>query len=112
MRMESRPPRLLDQLREAIRVRRFILFHGKRHSRDMAAGEVTAFLTYLANERNVSASIQNQAKSALLFLYKQALGIELPWLNEIVQAKRGTRLPVVLTPHEVRDLLGAGVVGP
>jgi integron integrase len=120
--MEGRPPKLLDQLREAIRarcysirtenaycdwVRRFILFHGKRHPRDMAADEVTAFLTYLANGRNVSASTQNQAKSALLFLYKQVLNIELPWLNEIVQAKRGTRLPVVLTPREVRDLLGA-----
>jgi len=113
---------LLDQLREAIRARRysirtenaycdwarrFILYHGKRHPRDMAADEVTAFLTYLANERNVSASTQNQAKSALLFLYRQVLGIELPWLNEIVQAKRGTRLPVVLTPREVRDVLGA-----
>ncbi|MDR2881963.1 MAG: integron integrase [Azoarcus sp.] len=84
-----------------------MLFHGKRHPRDMAADEVTAFLTHLANERNVAASTQNQAKSALLFLYKQVLGIELPWLNEIVQAKRGTRLPVVLTPREVRDLLGA-----
>ena len=120
--MEGRAPKLLDQLREAIRARRysirtenvycdwarrFILFHGKRHPRDMAADEVTAFLTYLANERNVSASTQNQAKSALLFLYKQVLNIELPWFGEIVQAKRGTRLPVVLTPREVRDLLGA-----
>ncbi|MDR2154383.1 MAG: integron integrase [Burkholderiaceae bacterium] len=120
--MDSKPPKLLDQLRQAIRVRhysirtenaycdwarRFILFHGKRHPREMAAGEVTAFLTHLANERNVSASTQNQAKSALLFLYRQVLGIELPWLDEIVQAKRGTRLPVVLTPREVRDLLGA-----
>ncbi|MDR0775959.1 MAG: integron integrase [Azonexus sp.] len=120
--MEDRPPKLLDQLRGAIRVRRysirtesaycdwarrFILFHDKRHPREMGAEEVTAFLTYLANERNVSASTQNQAKSALLFLYRQVLGIGLPWLDEIVQAKRGTRLPVVLTPREVRDLLGA-----
>jgi integron integrase len=120
--MENKPPKLLDQLRKAVRVRhysirteniycdwvrRFILFHDKRHPRDMAAEEVTAFLTYLANERNVSASTQNQAKSALLFLYKQVLGIELPWLDEIVQAKRSTRLPVVLTPREVRELLGA-----
>jgi integron integrase len=120
--MENKPPKLLDQLREAIRVRhysirtenaycdwarRFILFHGKRHPREMAAEEVTAFLTHLASERNVYASTQNQAKSALLFLYRQVLGIELPWLDEIVQAKRGTRLPVVLTPREVRDLLGA-----
>ena len=120
--MDGRPPKLLDQLRAAIRARRysirtenaycdwarrFILFHGKRHPRDMTADEVTAFLTYLANERNVSASTQNQAKSALLFLYRRVLGIELPWLDEIVQAKRGARLPVVLTPREVRDLLGA-----
>jgi integron integrase len=120
--MENKPPKLLDQLREAIRARhysirtenaycdwarRFILFHGKRHPREMAADEVTAFLTHLASERNVSASTQNQAKSALLFLYRQVLGIELSWLDEIVQAKRGTRLPVVLTPREVRDLLGA-----
>jgi integron integrase len=120
--MEGKPPKLLDQLREAIRVRRysirtenaycdwarrFILFHDKRHPRDMAADEITAFLTYLANERNVSASTQNQAKSALLFLYRQVLGIELPWLDEIVQAKRSTRLPVVLTPREVRGLFGA-----
>jgi integron integrase len=113
---------LLDQLREAIRARhysirtenaycdwarRFIFFHGTRHPREMAAAEVTAFLTYLANGRHVSASTQNQAKSALLFLYKHVLGIQLPWLDEIVQAKRGTRLPVVLTPREVRDLLGA-----
>jgi integron integrase len=120
--MEGKPPKLLDQLREAIRVRRysirtenaycdwvrrFILFHGKRHPCGMAADEIVAFLTYLANERNVSASTQNQAKSALLFLYRQVLGIELPWVGEIVQAKRGTRLPVVLTPREVRDLLGA-----
>ena len=87
--------------------RRFILFHDKRHPRDMAADEVSAFLTYLANVRHVSASTQNQAKSALLFLYRHVLGVELPWLDEIVQAKRGTRLPVVLTPREVRDLLGA-----
>jgi hypothetical protein len=70
------------------------------------ADEVTAFLTLLANERNVSASTQNQAKSALLFLYKQVFGIGLPRLDEIVQATRGTRLAVVLTPREVRQLLG------
>jgi integron integrase len=120
--MEAKPPKLLDRLREVIRtrhysirtesayhdwVRRFILFHDKRHPREMGAAEVTAFLTHLANERDVSASTQNQAKSALLFLYKQVLDIDLPWLDEIVQAKRGTRLPVVLTSREVRDLLGA-----
>ena len=85
--------------------RRFILFHGKRHPRDMGAADVTAFLTHLAVERNVSASTQNQAKAALLYLYKQVLGADLPWLDEVVQAKRPRRLPVVLTPAEVRALL-------
>ncbi|MDI3259259.1 MAG: integron integrase [Sinobacteraceae bacterium] len=116
----ARPPKLLDRMREALRVahyslrteqayvdwaRRFILFHGKRHPRDMGAAEVGAFLTHLATERKVSASTQNQAKAALLFLYKRVLGVELPWLSEVVQAKVGKRLPVVLTPREVRALL-------
>ena len=86
-------------------VRRFILFHGKRHPGDMGAAEVEAFLSHLAVERHVSASTQNQAKAALLYLYKQVLEIDLPWLNEVVQAKRPKRLPVVLTPTEVRELL-------
>lgn len=85
--------------------RRFILFHGKRHPRDMGAVEVEAFLSHLTVERHVSASTQNQAKAALLYLYKQVLEIDLPWLNEVVQAKRPKRLPVVLTPTEVRELL-------
>ncbi|MEW6169575.1 MAG: integron integrase [Pseudomonadota bacterium] len=116
----AKPPKLLDQMREALRVhhysyrteqsyldwtRRYILFHGKRHPRDMGAEEVSAFLTHLATERRVSASTQNQAKAALLFLYKRVLGIELPWLDEVVQAKVHKRLPVVLTPREVRALL-------
>lgn len=71
----------------------------------MGAAEVEAFLSYLAVERNVSASTQNQAKAALLYLYKQILGIDLPWLDEVVQAKTPKRLPVVLTTREVRDLL-------
>ena len=85
--------------------RRFILFHEKRHPKAMGAPEVEAFLTHLAVERKVSASTQNQAKAALLFLYKQVLGIDLPWLAEIVTAKASRRLPVVLTQREVRDLL-------
>ncbi|MBX6421543.1 MAG: integron integrase [Nevskia sp.] len=116
----ARPPKLLDRMREALRVahyslrteqayvdwaRRFILFHGKRHPREMGAAEVGAFLTHLATDRNVSASTQNQAKAALLFLYKRVLGIELSWLSEVVQAKVKKRLPVVLTPREVRGLL-------
>lgn len=114
------PPRLLTQLRERLRtkhyslrtehvyvhwVRRFIIFHEKRHPVDMGAGEVTAFLNHLAVEREVAASTQNQAKSALLFLYQEVLGVDLPWLKEVVTAKTARRLPVVLTPGEVRNLL-------
>lgn len=86
-------------------VRRFILFHHKRHPQDMGAAEVEAFLTHLAVERQVSASTQNQAKAAILYLYKQFLGISLPWLDDVVAAKRPQRLPVVLTQAEVRQLL-------
>jgi integron integrase len=120
--VSQNPPKLLDRLRAEIRLRhysirteeayvdwarRFILFHGKRHPREMGADEVSAFLSYLAIERNVSASTQNQAKSALLFLYRQVLGIDLPWLDEVVAAKAARRLPVVLTPTEARRLLNA-----
>ncbi len=71
----------------------------------MGADEVTQFLSYLAAERNVSASTQNQAKSALLFLYREVLEIELPWLGEVIAAKTPKRLPVVLTATEIRRLL-------
>lgn len=116
------PPRLLDQLRQAIRVRhysirtevtyadwvrRFILFHDKRHPKELGAPEVAAFLTHLAVDRSVSPSTQNQAKSALLFLYRSVLDVHLPWLDEVVAAKDRPRLPVVLTPSEVRSLLHA-----
>jgi integron integrase len=73
--------------------------------RSWGASEVTAFLTHLAVDRGVASSTQNQAKSALLFLYRQVLGVQLPWLDEIVGAKTARRLPVVLTPSEVRSLL-------
>ena len=76
--------------------KRFIKHSGLRHPREMGAPGVEAFLTYLATERRVSASTQNQAKAALLFLYKQVLGIELPWLDEMTQAQRRRRLPIVL----------------
>ena len=114
------PPRLLDQVRNAIRVRhysirteaayvdwvrRFILFHGKRHPALLGAAEVAAFLTHLAVERDVAPSTQSQAKSALLFLYREVLGVQLPWLDEVVSAKQSRRLPVVLTTGEVRALL-------
>ncbi|WP_208859720.1 MULTISPECIES: integron integrase [Acidovorax] len=85
--------------------RRFIVFHGKRHPQEMGAAEVEAFLSHLAVDRQVSASTQNQAKAALLYLYKQVLETDLPWLDEVVQAKTPKRLPVVLTPTEVRELL-------
>ena len=115
-----RQPKLLERMRIHLRTRhysirteeayldwarRFILFHGKRHPQDMGAAEVEAFLSHLAVERQVSASTQNQAKSAILYLYKLVLGMELPWLDEVVQAKSPRRLPVVLTPSEVRELL-------
>ena len=114
------PPKLLDRMRDHLRTRhysirteqayldwarRFILYHNKRHPQEMGAPEVEAFLTHLAVDRQVSASTQNQAKAAILYLYKQVLAIDLPWLDEVVQAKRPQRLPVVLTPSEVRELL-------
>jgi len=114
------PPRLLDQVRERLRlkqysirteqvyvdwIKRFILFHGKRHPTVMGKPEVEAFLTHLAVVRNVAASTQNQALSAILFLYKEVLGRELEWLDNVERAKRPARLPVVLTEAEVRALL-------
>lgn len=114
-----RPPRLLDQVRRALRVRhrspktekayvhwirQFILFHRKRHPREMAEPEVTEFLTHLAVERKVSASTQNQALSALLFLYRHVLDRELGDLDA-VRARRPKRLPVVLTRGEVLRVL-------
>ncbi len=116
-----KPPRLLGQVREAIRrlhysrrteesyvhwIKRFIYWSDKRHPADMGAKEVTAFLSHLATERNVAAATQNQALSALLFLYKWVLDRDLPWLDDMVRAKRPVRLPVVLAPAEVDALLG------
>ena len=117
--MDARP-RLLDQVRDRLRtlhysrrteqqyvfwVKRYILFHGKRHPSDMAAREVEEFLTHLAVDRKVSASTQNQALAALLFLYQKVLQVELPWLDGIVRAKHSRYLPVVLTATEVRSVL-------
>lgn len=94
-------------------VRRFILFHGKRHPREMGAPELTAFLTSLAVQGQVSAATQNQALAAVLFLYREVLQIELPWLDDVVRAKRPQRLPVVLSRGEVEQLLARleGVIG-
>lgn len=118
--------RLLDQVRECARylhyslktekaylhwIRFFIRWHGRNgqmtHPRDMGATEVTAFLSMLANERRVSASTHNQALSALLFLYRQVLGIQLPWLNDIGRPTTPKRIPSVLSVDEVRSLLSA-----
>lgn len=116
----SRPARLLDQVRIAIRtrhysprteqayvgwIRRFILYHGKRHPREMGKDEVSRFISSLATEGHVSASTQSQALSAVLFLYREVLDDALPWLEEVVRAKKPRRLPVVLTREEVRALL-------
>jgi len=115
-----RQPKLLDRVREANRlrhgsrsteksyvgwIRRFILFHGKRHPAEMGAPEVTQFLSALAVEGQVAASTQNQALSALLFLYRHVLHQDLPWLDDIVRARRPKHLPVVLTRDEVRAVI-------
>jgi integron integrase len=88
-------------------IRRFIHFSGKRHPLELGAAEVTAFLNHLARERNVAAATQNQALSALLFLYREVLQQPLPWLDQLERAKRPARLPTVLSPAEVRRLLAA-----
>jgi integron integrase len=86
-------------------VNRFILFHGQRPPRDMAEPEVTAFLTHLAAQRNVAASTQNQALSALLFLYRDVLQVQLDWLDGFQRAHRPARVPVVLSRSEVQRVL-------
>src|SRR5881275_2599437 len=116
----ARRPRLLDQVREALRlrhysrrteraylgwIRRYIVFHGKRHPAEMGATEVSRFLSSLAVEGRVSASTQNKALAALLFLYGPVPGVELPWLDDLVRAVRPERLPVVLSRDEVRAVL-------
>jgi len=118
----ARKPRLLELVRDAIRrrhysrrteesyvhwIKRFIYFSGKRHPAQMGAEEVTAFLNHLARERKVAANTQNQALSALLFLYKEALGTPLPWLDALERAIRPARMPTVLTQREVERLLAA-----
>jgi len=115
-------PRLLDQVRAAIRtkhfsrrtetayvgwIRRFILYHGKRHPAEMGEGEIAQFLTTLAVRGKVSPSTQNQALAALLFLYRDVLRREVGWVANVVRAKPGQRLPVVLSREEVKAVLGA-----
>ena len=113
-------PRLLDRVRAAARlrhdsrrteaayvawIRRYIFFHGKRHPAEMGAAEVTRFLSSPAVAGRVAASTQNQALSALLFLYRDVLDLDLPWLDGVVRAKRPDRLPIVLTREEVGAVL-------
>ena len=113
-------PKLLDRMRASLRARhysrrtedtyvawarRFILFHNKRHPSAMGAEEVNAFLTMLAVEGHVTASTQNQALSAILFLYRYVLQDPLPWIDDLIRAERPVRVPVVLSPDEVRLVL-------
>ena len=114
------PGSLLDRVRDRVRlkhysirteqaycdwIRRFIIFHGKRHPSDLGAADVEGFLTAPAVRRRVAASTQNQAKAALLFLYREVLDVELPWLDGIQKAKSSARLPIVLTREEVGRVL-------
>ncbi len=118
----QREPKLLDRVRHRARaqhlslsteksyvswIRRYILFHGKRHPKDMAEAEVNEFLTHLAVQRKVSASTQTQALCALLFLYRNVLGIDLGELHGLIRAKRTRNVPVVLTREEVQKVLAA-----
>jgi integron integrase len=117
---EPRKPKLLDQVREVLRrkhysirteeayvdwIKRFILFHGKRHPMQMGESEVTAFLSHLASARNVAVSTQNQALSALLFLYRDVLRRDLAFLGKIERPQRTPRVPVVFTRQEVQRVL-------
>jgi len=88
-------------------IKRFIHFHRKRHPRDMGAPEVAAFLSHLAVDGHVAANTQNLALSALLFLYKDVLAVDLPWLKDVTRAKKPQRLPTVLTRRETEVLLAS-----
>lgn len=116
----TQQPRLLDRVRESMRVahyslsteraycgwiKRYIIYHGKRHPDDMGAAEVEEFLTYLATHERVSAKTQNQAMHALLYLYRYVLGVNLPWLDNITRARESKRIPAVLTQRETTALL-------
>jgi integron integrase len=115
-------PKLLDRMTSALKARhyskrtveayvrwakRYILFHKKRHPSTMGADEANAFLTHLAVEERVSAATQNQALAAILFLYRHVLEAPLPWLKDLVKAKRAVRLPVVMSTDEVRAVINA-----
>jgi integron integrase len=118
--VQAPAPRLLDRVRAVLRarhysprteesyvawIRRFILFHGRRHPDELGEPEISGFLSSLATERHVSASTQNQALAALLFLYQKVLNREVAWLMDVVHAKRPERLPVVLSRGEIAAVL-------
>ena len=118
--MEHQPPKLLDQVREVIRLKhysrrtedayvdwmkRYILFHHTRHPKELGVKEIEAFLTHLAVKKNMAASTQNQALSALIFLYREVLHLELPGMIDAVRAKKPKHLPAVLTKTEVHTVI-------
>ncbi|MGB7070271.1 MAG: integron integrase [Pyrinomonadaceae bacterium] len=118
--MEKPKPKLLDQVRNLMRlkhlsykterayvgyIRKYILFHNKKHPKEMGVNEIREYLTHLAVEKNVAASTQNVAFNAILFLYKQVLGIELPIIDGVMRAKRPARLPSVFTPEEAKAII-------
>ena len=120
--MHHQPKKLLDQIRDVMRVKhysirteqayvnwikRYILFHGKRHPQEMGVPEIEAFLTHLAVDQEVAASTQNQALNAILFLYREVLKQDLEGRIDAIRAKRPKRLPTVLTREEVRPVLDA-----
>ena len=117
---QKEPPRLLDRMREEIRKRhysrrteeaylawtaRFLRFRGNRHPLEVEKTDVEEFLSHLATEKRVAASTQNQALSAVLFFFEHVLGRNLPWINDVVRAKKPRRLPVVLTRQEIQTIL-------
>ena len=116
----TKNPKLLDQVRFTLRANRYskkteqayikwikeyILFHGKRHPKSLAKTDLEKYLNYLAVERHVSASTQNQALNAVLYLYKKVLNIDIGWLEDVKRAKRSMRLPVVFTQNEISKVL-------
>ena len=118
--LANRPRKLMDQVSDRLRlghyslrtertylawIKRFILFHDKRHPKDMGKPEIEAYLTHLAVDRHMAASTQNQALNAILYLYRRVLEIDLPWMDDVVRAKRPERIPEVLSTQEVGRLL-------
>ncbi len=119
------PPKLLDQVRRVLHlkhfsirteeaytrwIKRFVIFHGKRHPSELGAQEVRAFLSHLATDGEVAAATQNQAFAALLFLYRDVLGMELGTIEDVVRARRPAKLPTVFTRGEVQAVLVSRVV--